>query len=397
MAKRKNGEGTWGTKAIKGKDYQFFRDANGKYFYGKTQKEIRQKVKEYEEQQQARVMDGSALFGDYVMTYLENKRLEIEATTYDGYENVINNMLKPYTISNCTMSALTEDNMRSFIEELIEKYAKGSIDKLFRIVKPALVYAVEHNDIAQNPMDHVKVPSESHMKIKKKDIPFIIQSDLDKLYKECKRINVKGYNWGGKIGEPTYGNNAYAVVLIGNTGLRISELIGLRWKDIDLDKKKLYVKNAIVRVVNRDKSKVKTNYTTKEKDPKSDAGVREIPLSDIALEMLDYFDKQNPKHTPDDYVVLNVNGKHPNQRNVQRTLDAMLIRGKCSVEHCSLHGLRHGFGAILLSNGVDIKIVSKLLGHAKISTTYDIYINFTRDQVENAVISTLNKKVDADS
>ena len=77
---------------------------------------------------------------------------------------------------------------------------------------------------------------------------------------------------------------------------------------------------------------------------------------------------------------------------MQKTLDAMLARSQCSIEHCGLHGLRHGFGAILLSNGVDIKIVSKLLGHKSISTTYDIYIDFTKEQVQNAVVSVLNKK-----
>ena len=90
--------------------------------------------------------------------------------------------------------------------------------------------------------------------------------------------------------------------------------------------------------------------------------------------------------------VLNKNGKSPIARNVQKTLDSMLIRSGCSITHCSLHGLRHGFGAILLINGVDIKIVSKLLGHEKISTTYDIYIDFTKEQVHNAVVSVLNKE-----
>ena len=289
------------------------------------------------------------------------------------------------------MNALNEDNMRNFIEELIEEYAKGSIDKLFRIVKPALVYAVEHNDIAQNPMDHVKVPAENHMKIKKKDVPFIIKDDLDKLYIESKRINVKGFNWGGRIGKPTYGNNAFAILLIGHTGLRISELIGLKWKDVDVQNRKLYVKNAVVRIKNRDE-KIDKKYTTKEKTPKSKASVREIPLSDIALEMIEVFDKQFPNHKVEDFVVLNKNGKSPIARNVQKTLDSMLIRSGCSITHCSLHGLRHGFGAILLINGVDIKIVSKLLGHEKISTTYDIYIDFTKEQVHNAVVSVLNKE-----
>lgn len=391
MAKRKNGEGTWGTKIIKGTEYQFYRDANGKYFYGKTEKEIKRKRKEYETKQQEKIVDTSSLFGDYVMSYLHNNmRLQLQSTTFDAYEDVVVNMLQKYTLGNCTVSSITEENMGSYIEELSSKYSKASIDKVFKVIRPALEYAKKHNHIAVNPLEFLKLPSEDNVAIKKKEIPYIIQEDLDKLYKESKRINVKGFNWGGKIGAPTYGNNAYAIVLIGHTGLRISELIGLRWQDIDLKEKRLYVKNAVVRVKNRDANSDK-KYTKKEKAPKSKAGERVIPLSEIALEMIDIFHKQNPNHKPEDYVVISKNGTSPNARNIQRTLDAMLVRANCSVDHCGLHGLRHGFGAILLINKVDIKIVSKLLGHEKISTTYDIYIDFTKDQVQNEVISVLNK------
>ena len=57
-----------------------------------------------------------------------------------------------------------------------------------------------------------------------------------------------------------------------------------------------------------------------------------------------------------------------------------------------LHGLRHSFGSMLLLDGVDIKMVSLLLGHKDISTTYNIYINFTKNQVFDKVLSSLNKK-----
>lgn len=391
MAKRKNGEGTWGSKMIKGTEYKFYRDANGKYFYGKTEKEIKQKRKEYEEKQQEKIVDTSSLFGDYVMTYLHNHmRLQLQSTTFDAYEDVVVSMVQKYTIGNCEMSAITEENMGDYIKELSQKYSKASIDKVFKVIRPALSYAKSHNHIIANPLESLKLPSEDNVAVKKKKIPYIIQEDLDKLYKESKRINIKGFNWGGKIGEPTYGNNAYAIVLIGHTGLRISELIGLRWQDVDLEQKRIYVKNAVVRVKNRDANSDK-KYTKKEKTPKSKASVRAIPLSEIALEMIDIFHNQFPNHRPEDFVVLNQNGKSPNARNIQRTLDAMLVRGECSINHCGLHGLRHGFGAILLINKVDIKIVSKLLGHEKISTTYDIYIDFTKDQVQNEVMSVLNK------
>lgn len=48
----KNGEGSWGTKNVKGVSYKYYRNADGKYFYGKTNKEINAKRKKYEEEQQ---------------------------------------------------------------------------------------------------------------------------------------------------------------------------------------------------------------------------------------------------------------------------------------------------------------------------------------------------------
>ena len=389
MPKRKNGEGTWGTKIIKGIKYIFYRDSTGKYFYGKTEKEVKAKYKDYKNNSKENLLESSILFGDYMLKYVESKKMHLEATTYDCYEIIIKSMLQKYTISNCTLSALTEENMRIYIEELASKYSKASITKVFRILKPALDYAVEQKYINTNPLKHIKVPNENHVAIKKKEIPFITQDDLNKLYIESKRINVPGFNFGGKVNEPTYGNNAQAIVLMGNTGLRVSELLGLKWNMVDFDTKKIHIENAIVRVKNRENNN-SNKYIQTQKKPKSKAGIRDIPLSDVALEMLYFFDKQFPNHTANDFVVLTKNGISPNTKSLQRTLDAMLIRANCSINHCGLHGLRHGFGAILLSNGVDIKIVSKLLGHEKISTTYDIYIDFTKEQIENAVISVLN-------
>ena len=240
MAKRKNGEGTWGTKKINGKEYKFYRDPNGKYFYGKTEKEIKQKRKEYEIKQEQTVLDTSSLLSDYVSSYLNTKKLEIESTTFDSYEDAIANMLKAYTIGNCTLSIINEDNMRLYVNELAQKYSKASIDKLFKILKPALRYAVEHNHIAKNTLDYIKVPSENHVAVKKKEVPYIIEEDLNKLYEESKRTNTQRTKYNGIIGTPVYVSNSQVVILIGHTGLRISEAIGLKWEDVDLKNKIIY-------------------------------------------------------------------------------------------------------------------------------------------------------------
>jgi site-specific recombinase XerD len=106
--------------------------------------------------------------------------------------------------------------------------------------------------------------------------------------------------------------------------------------------------------------------------------------------MLDYFDKLNPDHKPDDYIMVNKLGNVINQRNLTRTLNAMLSRAKCSVEQCGLHSLRHSFGSFLILHGADIKVVSELLGHKDVSTTYNIYVHILPKQHES-VISLFDK------
>ena len=68
----------------------------------------------------------------------------------------------------------------------------------------------------------------------------------------------------------------------------------------------------------------------------------------------------------------------------------MLKRSGCKVQNCGLHALRHSFGSMLLAQGIDIKTISTLLGHASIKTTCDIYLDITNKMAVDAV-SVLNK------
>lgn len=63
----------------------------------------------------------------------------------------------------------------------------------------------------------------------------------------------------------------------------------------------------------------------------------------------------------------------------------MLKNANCSVQKCGLHALRHSFGSRLLEEGTDIKVVSILMGHQKVSTTYDHYIHIIRKRLAESV------------
>lgn len=133
------------------------------------------------------------------------------------------------------------------------------------------------------------------------------------------------------------------------------------------------------------KDKNGKNKTEQKSSPKSKAGNRTIPLCRQSLLALNYFDSLNPNHKPDDLICVNDNGKQVDQSNLRRTLLIILKNAQCSVQQCGLHTLRHTFGSRLLEEGVDIKIVSLLLGHEKINTTYDIYIHIINERITSSV------------
>jgi site-specific recombinase XerD len=70
-------------------------------------------------------------------------------------------------------------------------------------------------------------------------------------------------------------------------------------------------------------------------------------------------------------------------RNLHKVMSNILERNK--IKHGSLHTLRHTFATRLFKNGVDVKIISELLGHSDISITYDIYTHVIQSQKKKAV------------
>lgn len=403
MAKRKNGEGTWGSKIIKGTEYKFYRKQYEgmetlKYFYGKTEKEIKEKIKEFEKQDRANNSKevNKLSFGEYIENWLINiKQLDIKRRTYDGYEDTVKNQILNFTeydLSSKQIGTLNKDIFREYYKALAKKYSRAALQKNKVIINQCLNYALEEEHITDNFVEKIKLPSEDRVAVKKKDVPFLSQEDMDKLYEESKRINTAGFNFGGKIGERTYGMNSNAIILTMYTGLRVGELTAIRYSDWNKDKKELRVKNNLSTIKNRDKKfDSDSNYIRVETTVKTDESERVIPLCDIAIEMLEEFEKLNSNHKPNDFIITNKLGNIIGQRNLTRTLNAMLIRAGCKVQKCGLHSLRSSFGSYLILKGADIKVVSELMGHSDTQVTYNHYIKILPKQHRSA-IELFNKK-----
>lgn len=386
-----------GRKKIKGQVYKFFRNSNGKYFYGKTIKEIKKKRNLYESAiQQSDPTISKQYFGDYVVNWLYTiKRPNVKRHTFDGYEDCIKGQLlnyKYYNLSDYQMGTITTDMIQEYYNSLAEHYSRGTIKKNYAILKQCIKYANkhEHFSLGMIELDEIVIPHEDIIQKKEREIHFLDQEDINKLYIESKRLNTQEENFGGKIGESTYGNNANAIIFILFTGLRIGELIDLKWNSINLDSNvpTLTVMSNNVKIKSRDKNTQK-KYIDITSTPKTASGYkRTIPLNQQALEILQIEHDLNPNHTPSDYVFITKNGsKIQSRQNINRTLKAMMSRAGCSIDYLTPHELRHTFGSLLIKKGIDIKVVSNLLGHKDISVTYNIYIHILQEQRVTAVAS----------
>ena len=387
--RRKKGEGSWSKKTIKGIEYQRYRKLyNGEYkeFYGRTVKEVKEKIQEFESRNMyiKKTEVRKQTFGEYLENWFINVRVyEVESSTYLRNEQTINYHIKDSSLYNAQMVNIDSELCQSLINKLSEKYSRSTISKVYVLLNMCFNYAFTKEHIGENPMMKVKMPKESSLVTKKKEAKWLSSSDVEKFVQEAERVNTREFRIKGKVGERVYGVNAYYAILIIYTGLRSGELMALTWEDIDFKNKTLNVNKS------RAKGKIDGKTTLYIKDPKSESGTRIIPLSDraiYALQKIKEYSTELKLNSDNNLIVANTSS----ESNITRTVKSMLFRAGCETEKCGLHALRHTFGSLLLEKGVDLKTISYLLGHSDITVTANIYLHITREKAINS-IEVLNK------
>ena len=167
------------------------------------------------------------------------------------------------------------------------------------------------------------------------------------------------------------------------TGMRLAEVLALRWSRVDLDGKTISVREAL------EPTKA---HGIRFKTPKSKAGRRDITLPNILVDALREHRKAalelrmqlGAGRLPDDALLFaNLEGEPLQPSNVSS--DWGEIAESISMPEVTFHGLRHTHASQLIARGVDIVTISKRLGHAKPSVTLAVYAHmFTSDDSKAA-------------
>lgn len=117
-----------------------------------------------------------------------------------------------------------------------------------------------------------------------------------------------------------------------------------------------------------------------QKTPKTKSSLRIVPLNHSAETALNAL---TPHQSPSDLIFAAKDGKHLSYASVRRMFERVCSRAGVSVR--GFHTFRHTFATNLFANGVEVKTVSKILGHSSVKITYDIYIHSIQEQETRAV------------
>ena len=290
------------------------------------------------------------LFVDWINKWMEQKKNDVRQNTYEIYQLYVRVHIMPFfQPMNLTLSRVTSQHIQDYYTaKLNENQTANTIWKHNVILRGALNEAVKKSMIPFNPADRATLPSKVRF--------------VGKAYtiEQAKQLLVVVENDPLKP----------AVILALFYGMRRSEVLGLRWQDVDFTDGTIKIRNTVVKAVTKEIEHEKT---------KSRASNRTLT---IIPETRDYLYNLKKKHEENremignsyeetDRVCVWGDGK-PFKTNYVSHHFALLLK-KNGLPHIRFHELRHTTGSILMNYGLSAKQIQEYLGHEQISTTLDIY------------------------
>lgn len=288
-----------------------------------------------------------------IYAYLENIKYSIKQKTYLFYLQIVDGYIAKFN------KEITAKNLYEFISEIKGKYSYSTTKMVKSLINRSLVYAFE------NGLTKEKITILMHLKNQKvRKVEALEKQEQTKLERYILE-NEKWYHYG--------------ILLSLYTGLRLGEVIALKWQNVDIKNKLIYIDKTVSNISQNHKT------LTIESSPKTQSSIRVIPIS----KQLQIILKKLKQISENDYVITSHNNKRISPRAYQKSFENLLK--KLHIKHYGFHSLRHTFATRLLENGVDIKTISELLGHSSPTITLNRYVH-TNLQNKRKAMEILTKK-----
>ena len=283
---------------------------------------------------------------EYIEYYLKFHKCEIKATTYDGYVHMLNKHIKPYFCNKKVVDIRRDDIEKYKSDKLNGGLGGNTVGKQLTFIKTVLKYAVSNDIIDKNPAEYVKKPK------KKKYEPQIFSAEeLQKLLESVSDTDIE-----------------LPVIIAILFGLRRSEVVGLRWSNIDFDNKIL----KICETVTRQKNDIGKLVDTADDSTKTDASISQYSLTDEVVAYLKskFVEQQKMARETDkykDYVCINSVGQRLRLDYITDNFGKLLEQN--GLPHIRFHDLRHSCISLLVNKNIPMKAAQVYARHANFTTT----------------------------
>ena len=276
--------------------------------------------------------------------------------------------------SICEYCKLNRDKYFEMVDN-VKRYSPETVKGYRRVLRTLFNEAVRYEWIEKNPVCSTKIGIGSN-NVSLRAVPEKEVFSFAEAKEFVKRLDALD-------DEFIYKKVVLKLMLL--TGVRTAEMHGLRWSDVDFERKVIHIRR------NRLYSR---NIGSYEKEPKTRTSNREIPLTDALVEDLKKYYKwfeiafdDFEKQLDDFYLAVNIYREPLASGVIGKWLKK--FEEQWGLKHVTCHGLRHTYCSLLLSQNVPIQTVTKYMGHSDSTVTLQVYAHFIPDTKEK-VVNALN-------
>ena len=360
----KRKDGRWEGRCISGRKP----DGSVKYasVYGKSYREVKALLEKHKGQRIKPIPPCNLTVKLLMETWLSLRVTVVKESTYQRYEALINCHILPY-LGGVRVNNLTAQMISDYIQKLQKEgridgrggLSEKTVCDVLCVFRSAIKFAAKNNDINANDLFDIATPT-----IKQKRVDTLGDAEYETMIRSI-------------YAEPDLNGAAYLLAL--NLGLRLGEVCGLKWSDINFAERLLYINRTVIRLKSGNHTKLMVQT------PKTESAVRILP---VPAEILVFLIKLKNTRAPDAYVFTG-------SRTIPqepRTLEARFKRflSDHGLRSIHFHTLRHTFATRCVEHGIDAKTISEILGHANVKTTLQLYVHpsmsYKREAVESVTV-----------
>jgi len=279
--------------------------------------------------------------------------------TLDGYQAIVDHHLVP-DLGHILLKQLTPQIIGAYYGKACQKLSARTVHHQHRVLSQSLKHAVRQGLLGRNPAELVDPP-----RPRPKSMRTLDPSEVNMLL------------------EAAEGSYYYPVIYTAlSSGLRQAELLGLRWRDVEL---------GVVPSISVNRVLYKRRGTTEFREPKTARSRRLVAMTPkLAAFLREYRRERRALYrdldrelTLDDTVFASAEGRPLNPPSLSREFNRIVRRA--GLQNVRFHDLRHTFASLMLLRGAPAKVISEALGHASVAFTMDVYSHIIEGMQSDAI------------